>query len=1136
MNPSTTKKNKKNSNDIKLSKSQLSKQSEIDEQEFQGKHLSYLSKDSQINQNKIEKNLELQQINQNNSKIKTEKKNKGFSSQTQLYLFKDETLKNYNNTNQQQKKLKLDCNNKLNISKESSKKIVEKNKKYLSGKANSQIYKDILIKSKTVEENKNKEKDEEIEDIIIPDNELDETKQKQDININNTIFPNLSMNPFIKNKTKQSIKLNYDSSKKISELKKNLKKSPTSSKDSSNFSIKENIEFFHYKYPTLNCINSKSPTTNPYSSNLSSNNPSINANTEFSGNSNTENLYIKFLTAARRGDKENFLEIYNKIPNDIKNKDYQDENGNTALHYACEEGNLKIVEILLGFKCNPNIKNSANNTPLHLSAKNGYFDISKKLLEFGAELNSENSEKNSPLHYVCENNYIELLKYFLTKNPKVNEKNIYGKTPKDLTTNSEIKNLLDVYIRENDKKINNNDTCEKLENKYSKDDINISKVKNKKNKKKREYIVHPKNIIRLESDNHINDIININGKENKRSQSRENKVNKKCVLKKESRIKTESCLNVLENESSNENNLTNIYKEKKDSKIYFQNTNNINNNNININIYPIEVVNKTIKKNNYIPNQDKINDQGYNYIEESNINGNTNININKNAMNYNSNIVNKVNSDIGAIAKARRGFTLKSEYGKINTNSIFDSIDSNKNNINLNKTEENIFSGKKTSKNVRISNKNLNSSVNVYYTNPNSKKNNVLLNNSKLVQSTEQILTKVKPPTKKKESKITHAKNIHDCKNHNSKTAIKNITFSQLEVINHSNIILSHTKNKLLDKTSTSIEHVSPSDFLCLAQLGKGSFGEVYLVQKIDTKEKYAMKVLRKDRIISQNLLKYAMAERNVLSSSNHPFIVKLNYAFQTSTRLFLVIEYCPYGDLSKHLLFEKRFKEQRAKFYTCEVLLALEDLHKRDIIFRDLKPDNVVLDKDGHCKLTDFGLSKEGVGENFFAKSFCGSIAYLAPEMLKKQGHGKAVDWYLLGVLFYEMLVGMTPYFTTRKEDIFYNIEFGELKIPNFIPKEAGELLKRLLERNPAKRLGGGKRDALEIKEHPYFKDVDWKKMYEKKIKPPNFIDYMNKTIKYYHKPKLFANDEFLNKTDDDKSRSNILKEWSFINKDEIV
>ena len=138
--------------------------------------------------------------------------------------------------------------------------------------------------------------------------------------------------------------------------------------------------------------------------------------------------------------------------------------------------------------------------------------------------------------------------------------------------------------------------------------------------------------------------------------------------------------------------------------------------------------------------------------------------------------------------------------------------------------------------------------------------------------------------------------------------------------------------------------------------------------------------------------------------------------------------------------------------------------------------------------------------------------------------------------VLFYEMLVGITPYFTTRKEDIFYNIEYGELKIPNFVSKEAEELLRRLLERNPNKRLGGMGRDALEIKEHPYFKDVDWKKMYEKKIKAPNFVNYMDKTIKYYHKPRLFANDDFLNKTEEDKPIPNILEGWSFINKDEII
>ena len=155
-------------------------------------------------------------------------------------------------------------------------------------------------------------------------------------------------------------------------------------------------------------------------------------------------------------------------------------------------------------------------------------------------------------------------------------------------------------------------------------------------------------------------------------------------------------------------------------------------------------------------------------------------------------------------------------------------------------------------------------------------------------------------------------------------------------------------------------ERITPTSFVCLALLGRGSFGEVYLVQKINTGSLYAMKVLSKDRIMGQNLLKYAMAERNVFSLSNHPFIVKLNFAFQTSSKLFLILDYCPGGDLSKHLYHEKRFNEQRAKFYLCEVLLALEDLHKRDIIFRDLKPDNVVLDENGHCKLTDFGLSKE--------------------------------------------------------------------------------------------------------------------------------------------------------------------------------
>ena len=158
------------------------------------------------------------------------------------------------------------------------------------------------------------------------------------------------------------------------------------------------------------------------------------------------------------------------------------------------------------------------------------------------------------------------------------------------------------------------------------------------------------------------------------------------------------------------------------------------------------------------------------------------------------------------------------------------------------------------------------------------------------------------------------------------------------------------------------------------------------------------------------------MTERNVLSFTNHPFIVGLNYAFQTIDELFLILDYCPGGNLSEHIQREKGFKEEKAKFYLCQIILAIENLHKRDIIFRDLKPDNVVLDENGNALLTDFGLSKEGILDNRAATSFCGSLAYLAPEMVKREGHGKSVDWYLLGVIFYEMLSAMPPYFAENK------------------------------------------------------------------------------------------------------------------------
>jgi serine/threonine protein kinase len=211
-------------------------------------------------------------------------------------------------------------------------------------------------------------------------------------------------------------------------------------------------------------------------------------------------------------------------------------------------------------------------------------------------------------------------------------------------------------------------------------------------------------------------------------------------------------------------------------------------------------------------------------------------------------------------------------------------------------------------------------------------------------------------------------------------------------------------------------EKIGLQSFLPIMLLGKGSFGEVYLVQKKSNGQMYAMKSLSKRRIFSHNLAKYAYTEKNIQSSLSHPFIVKLHFSFQTAAKLFLVMDYCPGGDLGHALQKAGTFPPELARAYLCEVLLAIEELHNREIIYRDLKPDNLVLDADGHAMLTDFGLSKEGVKESDFTMSFCGSVAYLAPEVLCKTGHGRSVDWYLLGVLLYEMLVGKPPYFNKSK------------------------------------------------------------------------------------------------------------------------
>ncbi|KAL8447074.1 hypothetical protein Emed_004598 [Eimeria media] len=243
-------------------------------------------------------------------------------------------------------------------------------------------------------------------------------------------------------------------------------------------------------------------------------------------------------------------------------------------------------------------------------------------------------------------------------------------------------------------------------------------------------------------------------------------------------------------------------------------------------------------------------------------------------------------------------------------------------------------------------------------------------------------------------------------------------------------------------------------------------------------------KVGPEDFVLMQ--VQHTRTERAVLEVISHPFIVQMHFAFQTPRKLYFVLEYCPGGELFFHLQKDRKFTESRARFYAAELLLALEHLHKHNVIYRDLKPENVLLDAEGHVRLTDFGLSKSGIADNNSARSICGTPEYIAPEILCQVGHGKAADWWSLGALLYEMLTGLPPFYTSDRQALFSNILGGGLEFPVHLSPVAVDLLRNLLHRDANERLGAGPSDAEEIKMHPFFRSVNWDLLLAKKVKPP--------------------------------------------------
>lgn len=318
---------------------------------------------------------------------------------------------------------------------------------------------------------------------------------------------------------------------------------------------------------------------------------------------------------------------------------------------------------------------------------------------------------------------------------------------------------------------------------------------------------------------------------------------------------------------------------------------------------------------------------------------------------------------------------------------------------------------------------------------------------------------------------------------------------------------------------------VGPQSFEKIRLLGKGDVGKVYLVREKETNKLYAMKVLSKKEMIQRNKIKRALAEQEILATSNHPFIVTLYHSFQSEDYLYLCMEYCMGGEFFRALQTRKSkcIPELDAKFYASEVVAALEYLHLMGFIYRDLKPENILLHQSGHIMLSDFDLSKQTESiknpsitfnnnknyqtldtkiciDGFRTNSFVGTEEYIAPEVIRGKGHTVAVDWWTLGILIFEMLFGTTPFKGANRNQTFSNILKSDVTFPDtqIISSHCKNLIKKLLIKDENKRLGS-KLGASDIKNHLFFKNTQWALLRNQK---PPMIPVLSKNGTDFHKP----------------------------------
>lgn len=283
---------------------------------------------------------------------------------------------------------------------------------------------------------------------------------------------------------------------------------------------------------------------------------------------------------------------------------------------------------------------------------------------------------------------------------------------------------------------------------------------------------------------------------------------------------------------------------------------------------------------------------------------------------------------------------------------------------------------------------------------------------------------------------------------------------------------------------------MTATDFEPLSCLGKGTYGTVLLVKHATTGRLYAQKQFRKaSLVVHKRLVEQTKTERNILESINrHPFVVKLYYAFQDHEKLYLILEYAQGGELFTHLATERMFPEDTAAFYMAEMVLALEHLHQTvGVVYRDLKPENCLLDSEGHLLLTDFGLSKVAVDGEDCCRSILGTMEYMAPEVILGQDYGMAVDWWSFGALGYDLLTGSPPFQANNHAKIQEKILKQKLSLPYYLSPDAKDILTRLLRKEPSRRLGACMpRDMVTIKKHRFFRKIDWTLLEKRELEPP--------------------------------------------------